>query len=186
MSTKLSLKEVLERPESVKVKPPVRSGSPVKFVLRLVDVDRPVTLARLLMSYGHSLRTAHSLLNRLAERETVAVKLWVPDTAAALSAFTELGVAANIVQRPEVDVRAVRDRTGLSQAEFALRFGFELDTIQNWEQGRNMPDAQTQVLLKVIETHPEIVDEALGMHAGDRARPPSMPRAAVGKRVRNG
>jgi DNA-binding transcriptional regulator YiaG len=50
-----------------------------------------------------------------------------------------------------------------------MRFGFELDTIQNWEQGRNAPDAQTQVLLKVIETHPEIVDEALGMPTKEKA-----------------
>jgi DNA-binding transcriptional regulator YiaG len=165
MSTKLSLREVLERPEGVKVTPPVRSGSPVKFVLRLVDVDRPVTLARLLMSYGHSLRTAHTLLNRLADRETVAVNLWVADKVAALSAFAELGVAANVVRLPEVDQRAVRDRMGLSQAEFALRFGFELDTVQNWEQGRNEPDAATRTLLKIIEKRPEVVDEVLGESA---------------------
>lgn len=159
---KSSLREVLERPEGVKVKRPVRSGFPVEYVLHIVDVDRPVSLARLLMSYGHSLRTAHTLLNRLAKGETVAVKLWVSDSRAALSAFAELGVAASIIRRPEVEVRAVRERTGLSQAEFATRFGFELDTVQNWEQGRNAPDGPTRTLLKVIETHPEVVDEALG------------------------
>jgi DNA-binding XRE family transcriptional regulator len=104
----------------------------------------------------------------LADGETVAVKLWVTDPATALSAFAGLGVAANLVERPEADVRAIRERMGLSQSEFALRFGFELDTIQNWEQGRNSPDAPTQILLKVIDTRPEVVDEALGMPAKER------------------
>jgi len=112
---------------------------------------------------------AHTILNRLADRETVAVKLWVTDAGAALSAFAELGVAASLIQRPQVNVRSVRERVGLSQAEFAMRFGFELDTIQNWEQGRNTPDAQTQVLLKVIERRPDVVDEALGLPMGKTA-----------------
>ena len=39
-----------------------------------------------------------------------------------------------------VDVRAVRERLGLSQAKFASRFGFALDAVRNWEQGRRQPD----------------------------------------------
>ena len=33
----------------------------------------------------------------------------------------------------------------LSQAEFAVRFGFQIDTAQNWEKGRNTPDQATQL-----------------------------------------
>jgi hypothetical protein len=40
------------------------------------------------------------------------------------------------VHVPEVvDVRAIRQATGLSQARFAERFGFDLASIRNWEQG---------------------------------------------------
>ena len=53
---------------------------------------------------------------------------------------------------------------GLSQAEFAIRFGLELDTLQNWEQGRNQPDPAARLLLKVIELHPEVV---AGVFAGE-------------------
>lgn len=35
--------------------------------------------------------------------------------------------------------RRLRDRTGLSQSEFALKMGIELKTWQNWEQGVNQP-----------------------------------------------
>ena len=58
-------------------------------------------------------------------------------------------------------MRRVRERFGLSQAEFALRFGFEIDTVQNWEQGRNTPDQATQLLLKVIEAYPDEVEKVV-------------------------
>ena len=90
--------------------------------------------------------------------------------------LAELGVSATIVRRPDIDVRAVRERIGLSQAEFAMRFGFELDTIQNWEQGRNAPDAPAQILLKVIETHPDVVDEVLSAGKPRRKREKSTSR----------
>ncbi len=60
-----------------------------------------------------------------------------------------------------VDVRAVRARTGLSQDRFAKRFGFSASAVREWEQGRRQPEAAARVLLLVIATHPEVVDEVL-------------------------
>jgi putative transcriptional regulator len=37
---------------------------------------------------------------------------------------------------PQVDVTAIRKRFGLSQAEFARRFGFSPRAVQDWEQHR--------------------------------------------------
>ncbi|MEP6717175.1 MAG: helix-turn-helix domain-containing protein [Terriglobia bacterium] len=65
------------------------------------------------------------------------------------------------VQVPEVDVSAVRLRMGLSQTQFALKFGFSPATLRNWEQGRVRPDTPTRVLLAVIAKHPEIVEDVL-------------------------
>jgi len=65
------------------------------------------------------------------------------------------------VQVPEVDVAAVRRRMGLSQTQFALKFGFSPATLRNWEQGRVRPDAPTRVLLAVIAKHPESVEDVL-------------------------
>jgi putative transcriptional regulator len=62
---------------------------------------------------------------------------------------------------PTSDVRAIRDRLGLSQAEFAHRFGFGLATVRNWEQGRRVPHGPARILLKVIEREPDAVARAL-------------------------
>ena len=62
---------------------------------------------------------------------------------------------------PAVDVRQLRQRMGLSQSQFATRFGLPPGTLRNWEQGRSVPDAPTRVLLAVIAKHPEAVDDCL-------------------------
>ncbi len=60
-----------------------------------------------------------------------------------------------------VDVRAIRARTGLSQAQFARRFGFTPGAVRGWEQGRRQPEAAARVLLLVIARRPDVVDEVL-------------------------
>ena len=50
-----------------------------------------------------------------------------------------------VVRVPEqVDVKAIRQRMRMSQKEFAFRFGFSLDALQNWEQGRRIPEGSAQ------------------------------------------
>ena len=58
-------------------------------------------------------------------------------------------------------VRALRARLGLSQSQFAHRFGFTLDTIQQYEQGRRSPSGPASTLLRVIEADPDAVVRAL-------------------------
>lgn len=70
-------------------------------------------------------------------------------------------VRVTLVHVPEVDVRKVRRKMGLSQAQFAAKFGFPPATLRNWEQGRSRPDAPTRVLLAVIAKHPEAVEDVL-------------------------
>jgi len=70
-------------------------------------------------------------------------------------------VRVTLVHVPEVNVREVRTRMGLSQAQFATKFGFPPATLRNWEQGRSRPDAPTRVLLAVIARHPEAVEDVL-------------------------
>jgi putative transcriptional regulator len=61
----------------------------------------------------------------------------------------------------EVDVRAVREATGLSRAEFARRFALEPRALQEWEQGRRRPDRAARAYLMVIARRPDAVIEAL-------------------------
>ncbi len=60
-----------------------------------------------------------------------------------------------------VDVKAIRRRLGLTQDEFAARFGFALSALRNWEQGRRQPDVAARAFLRVIEREPQAVQRAL-------------------------
>ena len=62
---------------------------------------------------------------------------------------------------PAVDVRKVREKIGLSQAEFANHFGFNRRSLQDWEQGRRMPDSAARAYLLVIASNPRAVSKAL-------------------------
>jgi putative transcriptional regulator len=67
-----------------------------------------------------------------------------------------------VVHAPEtVNVKALRRRLGMSQAQFAATFGLELDAIRNWEQGRRRPEGAARAYLKVIEREPDAVRRAL-------------------------
>lgn len=59
-------------------------------------------------------------------------------------------------------MRAVRNRSGLSQGDFAARYGFSRSAVQDWEQKRRRPEAAARVLLTVIDREPEAVERALG------------------------
>lgn len=62
---------------------------------------------------------------------------------------------------PGVDVRAVRERLGLSQDEFAQRYRLSLRTVQEWEQHRREPSESARVLLYAISRNPKALEQAL-------------------------
>lgn len=59
------------------------------------------------------------------------------------------------------DIKAIRERLGLSQSRFALLIGISVSTLQNWEQGRRVPDGPAQMLLRVADQHPDALLDAL-------------------------
>ena len=61
----------------------------------------------------------------------------------------------------DVDVKAIRKKFGLTQLEFARRFGFALTAVQEWEKRRRRPDRAARLFLKVIDKEPEAVERAL-------------------------
>ena len=60
-----------------------------------------------------------------------------------------------------VDVAAVRRRTGLSQTAFSRRIGVSPATLRNWEQGRRTPEGPARILLAMLDRNPRIVEETL-------------------------
>lgn len=74
----------------------------------------------------------------------------------------ELSLKRTVVHIPsDVDTRAVREKTGLSQVAFAERYGFSVRTLQDWEQGRAKPDSAVRAYLTVIARNPAAVADAL-------------------------
>jgi putative transcriptional regulator len=61
----------------------------------------------------------------------------------------------------EIDAKAIRQKAGLSQAQFARTFGIPKRTLQDWEQRRRFPDLTAQALLRVIAREPAAVKRAL-------------------------
>lgn len=60
-----------------------------------------------------------------------------------------------------VDVRAIRVKLGMTQQTFAARFGFSINTLRHWEQGKRQPEGPTRAYLLVIARAPQVVQEAL-------------------------
>ena len=72
---------------------------------------------------------------------------------------TSEGFIAHVPE--EIDVKSIRIALGLIQSEFSYRFGFDIRTVQDWEQKRRMPDRSARILLRVISREPEAVQRAL-------------------------
>lgn len=59
------------------------------------------------------------------------------------------------------DIKAIRFRLKKSQSEFALMIGVSVSTLQNWEQGRRVPEGPARALLKIAAEKPDVLIEAL-------------------------
>lgn len=69
--------------------------------------------------------------------------------------------AARVTQIEPNEVAQARQKTGLSQAEFAEALRISKRTLQDWEQGRRSPSGAAQALIRIAKRHPEVVREAL-------------------------
>ena len=95
---------------------------------------------------------------------------------AAFDALTEEEVMARALADPDAQpstpeqlargrrisyAKHVRFKLGLSQDDFARRFGIPVGTLRDWEQHRTEPDTAAMSYLKVIKANPKAVAKAL-------------------------
>jgi putative transcriptional regulator len=74
----------------------------------------------------------------------------------------EVELPVRYVEVPDfVDVKAIRERSGLTQGEFARRYGISPRSLQEWEQGRRQPEGAVRAYLMVIDRNPHAVETAL-------------------------
>lgn len=62
---------------------------------------------------------------------------------------------------PEPEVKAIRERLGVSQDKFAVILGVSKRTVENWEQGRRHPTGAARSLLRIVAADPEHALQAL-------------------------
>jgi putative transcriptional regulator len=80
-----------------------------------------------------------------------------------VDAMTDADIARQIAANPdaapdmapEIDVRAIRRATGMTQAQFAAAYEFSLRTVQEWERGAKRPSGPARTLLRAIKGDPE-------------------------------
>ena len=58
-------------------------------------------------------------------------------------------------------IKAIRRKTGLSQAAFARTFHLSLDTVKGWEQGTRSPDTAASNYLRMIQADPEFAQKTI-------------------------
>ena len=54
---------------------------------------------------------------------------------------------------------SARKSVNLTQREFAELLNISIDTVQDWEQGRRSPRGAAKTLLKIAQSHPEILEQ---------------------------
>ena len=158
MSTKSSFRAAFERREGANAGAPARSDFPIVRLLLVGDgpIARPIDAMLLMNEHGVSLKKARALVERLAAKRPVAMELKTKTLADdVIRSFLVLGIQAAVFGVSAVDVKRLREAQDLSQPDFALLYGLDVNTLKNWEQGRNAPDGPARVLLNIIEKHPE-------------------------------
>ena len=84
---------------------------------------------------------------------------------------------------PQVDAAFVRDtRTALnmSQAVFANFLQINKRTLENWEQGRTLPNEQANVLIQLARHFPDTLERVAQICSGSLS-PTPQPRGSGGK-----
>ena len=75
----------------------------------------------------------------------------------------EITKGFNVHVPDTVDVKAVRKKLKMTQAQFAKTFGLGYDAVRDWEAGRRQPERTARILLTVIDRKPKAVREALAL-----------------------
>jgi len=168
MSTNSELRARFERLGPLPAAAPVPSHSeetrPV-LLRREGPLDRPIDVMKRLRWAGVSLKIAHGVIDRLAEHGSAVCQIPVDNDLVALAHdLKSMNVSVRqrrLVDEPTTFIADLRARHGLSQRELADALGLDVRTLQNWEQGRNQPDAAALTLMLLFDRSPDLVKQVV-------------------------
>lgn len=103
-------------------------------------------------------KTDWARVDALTEEEILAAALADPDA-------QPLGPEELAKMHRVSPVKALRERIGMTQVEFAAAFGLPISTLRDWEQRRCTPDAPARALLRAIELEPDTMRRLLARAA---------------------
>ena len=97
-------------------------------------------------------------------REALGATYWTK-----VDAMTDEAIARQIASNPdaapdmapEINIRAIRQAAGMTQAQFAAAYEFSVRTVQEWERGAKRPSGRARTLLRAIKGDPEGLRRAL-------------------------
>jgi DNA-binding transcriptional regulator YiaG len=137
----------------------------MKLVLALrpgKKVNDAFAIAHLLVDTSLSPRGARRAIDELADGKIAYVEApRVADFEHLKRDLARHGVTLHRIEPRPVDVKALRERLGISQEAFAGRYCLDVATVRNWEQGRTTPEGPAAALLQLIDRDPDKVVELL-------------------------
>lgn len=103
-------------------------------------------------------RTDWARIRAMSDADRLAGALADPDAQPLTDAMLASARRAN-------DVKVIRSRARMTQAQFSAAFRVPLSTLRDWEQGRTRPDAPARALLTAIASDPETMRRLVGGEA---------------------
>ncbi len=165
MSTSSSGPEGFERLARIPGRPRVASGSPAGLLLTWAGDIRDIKTIPAIRALAHRcmnlLRAKRAIEAMLTERKVFVLVPKVASLDTLIQELAEAGVRAMALPQTTADIAALREKLGLTQEQFAVRYGLDVDAVRNWEHGRRTPDTAAQSYLRAIEAAPEAVEAAL-------------------------
>jgi putative transcriptional regulator len=174
------LPEGFERLGRIQGEPRVSDGSPAAVLLEAAvevgQIIRTISAIRSLVRRWTPILRAKRAIEAMLEHKRAFVLVPKLESFEALAAeLAGFGVKASRIPDTDIDIKAMRHRLDLTQEQFALHFGLDLDAVRNWEHGRRKPDTAARSYLRAICNDPAAVEAALWL----KPEPPGFTKPAA-------
>ena len=131
---------------------------PSPLLAEVKSVSTSLSLAR----RGLGLPQAKRAVEEAIETGRAVIKVpKVEDIITLTAELRDSGMLVSRMDSTKVDVKMVREQLRMTQKQFALKYGFDLGTLRNWEFGKRKPPIAVNSCLKVISRMPDHVSDAL-------------------------